>query len=201
MEIYLIRHTKPAVAKGVCYGQSDIDVVESFAEEAALVREHVPAAVKQVYCSPLQRCTKLAAWLFPAHEIEYHADLMEINCGEWELRLWDEIPQPELQPWMDDFVQVTIPGGESYTSLYQRVTSRFAQVTAAAQPAAIVAHGGVIRSILAHITSTPLVDSFNAFKLHYGCVVRLTRAAGGGWEHTVLHNVPTEPETHKPAAF
>ncbi|TAH03053.1 MAG: hypothetical protein EAZ16_08610 [Sphingobacteriales bacterium] len=36
------------------------------------------------------------------------------------------------------------------------------------QPAVIVTHGGVIRSILSFITNTQLADSFKVFKLHYG---------------------------------
>jgi alpha-ribazole phosphatase len=64
-----------------------------------------------------------------------------------------------------------------------------------------VAHGGVIRSILAGLTGTPLIDSFKAFSLHYGCVIRFSTGAGG-WEHTVLSNrAPEEKEQHKPSAF
>ena len=35
MEIYLVRHTTPDVAKGICYGQADIDVTATFLAEAA----------------------------------------------------------------------------------------------------------------------------------------------------------------------
>ncbi len=201
MEIYLIRHTKPDVAKGVCYGQTDLDVADSFAAEAAAIRQYLPAdGIAEVHSSPLRRCSQLAQHLFPAHPIAFHDHLMEINCGEWEMQRWDDIPAAELQPWMDDFVQVTIPGGESYTDLYQRVTERFAYVLAGGRNAAIVAHGGVIRSILAYITGTALVDSFTIFTLHYGCVVRITGEAGN-LVHEVLHNVATEAETHKPSQY
>jgi broad specificity phosphatase PhoE len=47
---------------------------------------------------------------------------MEVHCGEWEMRSWDELPKEEVDPWMADFVQVRIPGGESYLDLHQRVT-------------------------------------------------------------------------------
>lgn len=30
MDIYLIRHTTPAIAKGICYGQTDLDVTANF---------------------------------------------------------------------------------------------------------------------------------------------------------------------------
>ena len=42
MEIYLIRHTSVSVEAGICYGQSDVPVAESFAAEAAQVRAKLP---------------------------------------------------------------------------------------------------------------------------------------------------------------
>jgi alpha-ribazole phosphatase len=200
MEIYLIRHTKPDIAKGICYGQTDLDVVASFEAEAAAIQTHIPDSIREVHSSPLQRCSKLASYLFPDREIAFHDHLMEIHCGDWEMQAWDAIPAADIQPWMDDFVQVTIPGGESYITLFDRVVARFEAIAASGVPAVIVAHGGVIRSILAHISSTPLIDSFTAFSLHYGCVVRLHREEQG-WGYTMLHNPATKPETHKPSGY
>ncbi|RFM26617.1 alpha-ribazole phosphatase [Deminuibacter soli] len=201
MEIYLIRHTTPDVARGICYGQADIDVTASFAEEAAAMQPHIPAVIETVYSSPLQRCSKLAGALFPEKAIAYTDELKEINCGEWELQQWDAIPRAVLQPWMDDFVNHCIPGGENYVQLYNRVVRLFSAVAAAGKPAALVTHGGVLRSILAHITQTPLKDSFGAFSIHYGCVVRITENDGQfNWE--ILHNIaPEHRETHKPSGF
>lgn len=195
MEVYLIRHTRPAVEKGICYGQTDLDVTDTFESEAALIRSVLPGDIRFVYSSPLQRCRKLAEHLFD-HPIQFHDDLMELHCGDWEMRHWDHIPQEELQPWMDDFVRVRVPGGESYIDLYERTVARFRAITKSALPAAIVAHGGVIRSILSHLTDTPLVDSFQRFPLHYGCVVRVNPV-----EHTfeMLSNIEGPKEQHRPS--
>jgi alpha-ribazole phosphatase len=43
--IFLIRHTTPAVAKGICYGQTDLDITESFVEEAEAIRGHLPSGI------------------------------------------------------------------------------------------------------------------------------------------------------------
>ena len=198
MEIYLIRHTTPAVEIGTCYGQADLDVTESFYDEAALIKEYLPASIKSVYASPLQRCSKLAEHLFPSHNISFHDDLKEINCGEWELRKWDDIPQEIVMPWMNDFVNVRIPGGESYLDLFARTTTIFQNIAAKKETAAIVSHGGVLRSILSHLTNTALIDSFNVFKLQYGCVVKLY-LQDDRFEHDVLHNVQSTSEQHKPS--
>lgn len=200
MEIYLVRHTAPDVAKGICYGQSDIDVTATFFEEAAVIQKHLPANVAAVYSSPLQRCKKLAAHLYPNHEIQHHNELMEINCGCWEMKQWDDIPSAEINPWMNDFVNVCIPGGESYVDLYNRVSKIFSHIRQQAKPLVIVAHGGVLRSVLAYITNTGIKDSFDAFKLHYGCVIKIT-VNGNHFLHDVLSNIPHEKETHKPSYF
>lgn len=197
MEIYLVRHTRPDVAKGVCYGQADIGVTDSFLHEADIIRQHLPTSVATVHSSPLQRCSKLASYLYPDYPLQLHDSLMEINCGHWELRAWDDIPKTETEPWMADFVNVRIPGGENYVDLYQRVTHTFHVLSRQHLPAVIVAHGGVIRSILSAITHTSLQDSFQAFTLHYGCVIKV-QPQEDGFAYQVLSNIPHEKETHKP---
>src|SRR6218665_1345722 len=141
MHIYLIRHTTPLVEKGVCYGQADLDVTASFIEEVAAISGHLPDTISRVYSSPLQRCSKLAGYLFPAHAVVHEPDLMEINCGSWELRHWDEIPSEEINPWMDDFVNISIPGGENYVAVFERTTACFRRIAAEGGNAAIVTHG------------------------------------------------------------
>ena len=208
MDIYLIRHTTPAIAKGVCYGQADLDVTASFYEEAAIIQQFLPEDIRTVYSSPLQRCKRLTDHLFAAHTIQLHDGLKEINCGNWELQLWDDIPKEETDRWMSNLIQEPIPGGESYQEIFERVVKVFDQIIAqhelvipgdqALPSVAIVAHGGVIRSILSHITQTPLSDSFKAFSLHYGCVIKVVYSAGSH-QYEVLSNISTEKETHKPS--
>lgn len=199
MEIFLIRHTTPLVNKGVCYGQTDLDVTESFTAEAEAIQQYLPQTIATIYSSPLQRCAKLANTLFPGHDIQWQDDLKELHCGEWEMQLWDEIPKAEIQPWMEDFVNVPVPGGESYVQLHHRVTERFEAIRAAGKNAAIVAHGGVLRSILAHITGIPLAGSFSAFQLHYGAVVKII-PIGDTFEYELLHNIsPADKEQHRPS--
>lgn len=199
-DIYLIRHTTPAVAKGICYGQTDLDITPSFEAEAEIILRHLPAGIGLVYTSPLQRCTRLAGYLFPTHSPFLQPDLMEVFCGEWEMRHWDDLPKEEIDPWMADFVNVRIPGGESYVDLHDRVSRCWSEITAQAKASAVavIAHGGVIRSILSGITGTPLIDSFKAFSLHYGCVIRVS-GQDGRLVHEVLSNIaPPEKEQHKP---
>ena len=219
-DIYLIRHTTPAVEKGICYGQTDLDVTESFTEEAEMIRQSLPARFTAVYSSPLQRCTRLASHLFPDLPLILRPQLMELHCGTWEMRGWDSLPKEEIDPWMEDFVHARVPGGESYIDLYRRVMQCWDEIAGGNSPQgnpdagamhdtraddsiAVVAHGGVIRSILAGVTGTALADSFKAFSLHYGCVIRIRpHPERGHLVHETLWNrTPPEKEQHKPSGF
>lgn len=198
MEIYLIRHTTPDIAKGICYGQTDLNITETFEDETAAIIPYLPKNIQSVYSSPLQRCKKLAESLFPNHSIELHTDLMELNCGSWEMLEWNAIPKPEIQAWMDDFIHVSVPGGESYLQMHERVIKRFEWINRQKRPAVIIAHGGVLRSIVSHITNTPLKESFDVFSFQYGCVVKLEQFENG-FVHDILYNVSlTGKEWHRP---
>lgn len=198
MDIYLIRHTTPKVDKGICYGQADLDVTDSFFEEVKNIVPHLPTEIANVYSSPLQRCKKLAKALFENHTIQYHDDLMELNCGDWELQTWNDIPKPEIEPWLEDFVQVPVPNGESYAQMHTRVIEQFMQINQTGKTSVIVAHGGVLRSILAHITQTPLKESFDVFKCHYGCVVKIS-LVNNAYAYEMIYNVSLAgKEWHRP---
>lgn len=172
MEIYLVRHTETACEKGVCYGQSDVGLQENYLEQFGFIKAQLPANAIY-YSSPLQRCTILADYL---SESNYKTDsrLMEMHFGDWELRYWDAIAPEALNPWMQDFVNVPVPNGESFTGLYQRVTD-FMQdelQTNHSKPIVIVTHAGVIRSMLCKISGLPLKEAF-ANKVDFGQVIRL----------------------------
>jgi alpha-ribazole phosphatase len=172
MEIYLIRHTATAIGKGVCYGQSDLDVHDSFLQDAVKIKSLLPDEIEQAYSSPLKRCRKLSQFLFPEQEIIYYNELKEIHCGEWEEKRWDEIDETILNFWMKDFVNVCFPGGENFLQLSGRVNRIFDEIcNSDKSPIAVVTHAGVIRSLLCRMTNTPLEDAFTNFKVSFGNVM------------------------------
>lgn len=172
MEIYLVRHTTPNIEKGICYGQSDLGILDSFPAEVDQIHRQIPLQeVSNVYSSPLQRC-KLLAKTF-AKEITLDDRLKELNFGDWELRPWDCIHSNELDPWMEDFVNVQVPNGESYVMLQKRALDFFFSLNHQSdEKNIIVSHAGVMRSIISHIQNIDLKNSFN-IKLEYGHVVSI----------------------------
>lgn len=172
MEIYLVRHTETVYKKGICYGQADIGLLEPFMEQFEIIKKQIPQDAV-IYSSPLQRCTVLANYLTDGN-YETDARLMEMNFGDWEMKKWDEIPSEDLNPWMDDFVNVKVPNGESFTELYARVVD-FAETMLQSdtiKPIVLVTHAGVIRSILCKTSDLSLKDAFHN-KVGFGQVIKI----------------------------
>lgn len=172
MEIYLVRHTTPEIEKGICYGQSDLEVSNSFKTEVKKIHDQVPInKISKVYSSPLKRC-KLLANTFKKEIVLDHR-LKELNFGDWELKTWDAINQKDLNLWMKDFVTVQVPNGESYLMLQKRVLEFFTSLDHASdQKVLISSHASPIRVILSYIQNIALEDSFN-IKIKYGQVVTI----------------------------
>lgn len=174
MTIYLIRHTTPKNAKGLCYGFADIDVDENFIVEAEGIKCKLISTIKPIYCSPLKRCSKLANYLFKGGEIYYEKHLQEMNFGDWENKLWNDINYTDCKYWMDDFVNQKPPNGESYIELFNRTVDAFNKHKALHKNGFTwVTHSGVLRSILCYLTNTKLEDSFTNFKINYGAVIKI----------------------------
>jgi Histidine phosphatase superfamily (branch 1) len=62
MDIYLVRHTKTDTVKGLCYGQSDVALADSFSDEVLQLQHKLPELNDgyKVFSSPLTRCLQLA---------------------------------------------------------------------------------------------------------------------------------------------
>lgn len=175
MEIYLVRHTETICKKGVCYGQSDVGLAEPLESIfEAIVLQLPPEAT--LFSSPLKRCMILAEYIqdnIKTISFEKEERLMEMNFGDWEMKNWNDIPPEQLDPWMEDFVNICVLNGESFVALHERVGDFFSKISKEkTDPIIIVAHAGVIRSILCHHTSLPLKDAFNN-KVDFGQVIKI----------------------------
>lgn len=170
--LYLIRHTTPAIAPGICYGQLDIDVADSFAAEANNVLHYLPP-LQLIITSPLLRTRRLAEHLAQAQHCELRNDarLLEKNFGAWEGKAWDDIARSEIDAWADDFMGYAAQGGETAQQVMQRVKNLLGEVAQLPQKnIALVAHAGSIRAILALMGEVVLADILK-WEVGYGAVI------------------------------
>lgn len=179
MEAYVIRHTTVAVEPDICYGQTDVAVAATFADEADNVRQKLPNQHSiDVYSSPLSRCHVLADTL-TAGPIITDKRLMEMHFGEWEQRRWDDLQGEEFTGWADNFVQYRCPGGESYQDVFMRVRDFWNDLlTSDRHTLMIVTHGGVVRALLSLWLDIPLRHTMR-IAIDFGGVTKVRQTAYG----------------------
>ena len=150
MSVILVRHTRPAVPAGVCYGATDLDLASTFDDEAAAILAELPRAERLV-SSPLRRCRRLAERIGAARGIApvFDERLREFDFGAWEGVPWDDIPRSELDAWAADFLHARPHGGESVRMLRDRVGSAIADYRRSGASHVVVTHAGVIKAALA----------------------------------------------------
>ena len=153
MRLFLVRHPRPAVAPGLCYGATDVAVARA---EVGVVVDclvpRLPAGVP-VYSSPLQRCMALAdplAARLGAGTPLTDSRLQEMNFGNWEMRAWDDIDRVEVDDWAADLTDYRPGGGESVLAVARRVVGFLDDLLQSeARAAILVCHAGTIRLLLA----------------------------------------------------
>ena len=170
MPVILVRHTRPAVPEGVCYGVTELDLAPTFDDEAAAVVAALPRADRLV-SSPLQRCRRLAERIGVARGLVTLFDerLREFDFGTWEGVPWDCIPRTELDAWAADFLHARPHGGESVQMLRERVAAAIADYRRSGVSHVVVTHAGVIKAALAQ-TGHP--DGWKVV-VEFGASVRL----------------------------
>lgn len=175
MEIYLIRHTAPAVATGFIYGRTDVALADTFELETAAIIRQLPPKIDVVFSSPSSRCTLLASAI--SEDFIIDEDLYELNFGRWEGKTWDTINLKESTYWMDDFVNRSPPGGETMLQMHNRAT-RFwnGLIRLQYETVVVVTHGGVIRALWAEVNAAELKNAFS-IKVDYGAVIKITKQA------------------------
>lgn len=166
MILHLIRHPKPQVAPGICYGQLEISAKNDKAEIERL-QAALPAGLP-LWSSPAQRCRILAEALHP--QPVFDERLREMNFGQWEGRAWAAIPRDELDAWAADVVDFAPPGGESVRQVLARSLLFLADLSV--PEAVLVTHAGVIRVLQAHFDGRPL-ESCVDYRPGYASLISL----------------------------
>lgn len=146
MRVQLVRHPPPAVAAGLCYGQTDL----SLADVATWAQRLTAEIDRSLPCftSPLQRCCLLAEALHPAPVADPR--LMEMHFGAWEMQPWDALPRNALDAWAADPMGFAPPGGESVADMRARLLAFLRERNEGAL--LLITHGGIMKLLwgLAH---------------------------------------------------
>lgn len=162
MKLLLVRHPKPDVTPGLCYGQSDVPLVQDWQNDVAPIRAFInkcyPEQSFRYFHSPLSRTRLLAQALHP--ESEPIEALKEVNFGAWENQLWSDIPREEIDAWRDDLMYSAPYQGESLEALRLRLMAWLEPMIEAEQNMVLVTHSGVIKVLVAQLCQFSMTECF-----------------------------------------
>lgn len=179
MNLYLIRHTRPAIAPGVCYGRLDVGLAPESEADFERTLAAIPP-ISSVWSSTLERCLALARLLAARRRVPLIRDerLVELSFGTWEGKRWDEIDRSQSERWTQNFWDMPPPGGETAAALYARVAEVISEIERSGQESiAVVSHGGPIRAALSVCLGTN-PQQFPEPTIDYGAVLTLTKHHG-----------------------
>lgn len=175
MEIYLIRHTSVSVPKGVCYGSTDVELSDTFEEEAIKTKKQIEGLkFDAVFSSPMTRTLRLASYCgYP--DAKKDSRLVEFDFGLWEMKRYDELYKEDslFREWCENYIMVRCPGGERLIDQVERVKSFIMDVKKREyKRICCFCHGGILaigRSIGEGIS---LEETFKDIP-PYGSVIRI----------------------------
>lgn len=152
MQLILVRHPKPQVAAGICYGSTDLPADP---DDLRRVREALAslAPATPLVSSPLLRCAELAHQLARqsgSPSLSFDGRLAEMHFGKWEMQAWDAIPRAQIDAWAADPAGYRPGGGESVLQMANRVAAFHAELQRQQHERIMVlCHAGTIRLLLA----------------------------------------------------
>jgi alpha-ribazole phosphatase len=156
--VIFLRHPRPGVDPGICYGRLDLDIHEDGHGQIERAVTLAPPA-RLLLASPALRCRKLAEAIARRHDLEIRFDerLWEMNMGDWEGLPWSEIPRHLSEPWLQDPFNLACPNGESFRQVQERVTQGLANHGA---ETIVVCHAGPIRAVQMAWTGLTFAEAF-----------------------------------------
>ena len=158
MKLFFLRHTSLNVEIDVFYGQTDLDVSDSFEEEVKLIQKkiknfNIDMNSIKVYSSPLKRCIKLTNKLTKNYIVDER--IKEMNLGDWEMKKMSSISKKEKLDWENNLLSFKIPNGESNNEFLKRLKSFLEDIFKCNEDALIVCHAGSINGMLSLLTKEP----------------------------------------------
>ena len=165
MKLWIVRHAKPLIESGVCYGALDVAADAPNTLQAARALAQALPLHCHLRVSPLQRCMQLAEALSKLRaDLKPQTDtrLREMDFGKWEGVTWDEIPLAAMQAWTDDFGSHRFGGVESAKEVLDRVAGVLDEARKHSVDHQVwITHAGVARAALLLSKGIRSVDKAN----------------------------------------
>jgi alpha-ribazole phosphatase len=168
-ELCLVRHGQTDWnLQGRYQGQSDVPLNENGRLEAhALARRLKDRFFSVIYTSDLERARETAEILAASLQVPITCDdrLREINQGEWEGQLVEDIKARYSRLWLQrkvDPASIRPPGGETVGEVAERVHAVLDEIASLnAGPVLIVSHGLAIATVICKVRAMPVGQAYS----------------------------------------
>ncbi len=167
--VYLFRHGETANAHEIrLNGHFDVALSDKGMEQARQLAQALQnQPVRAVYSSDLQRTRHGAELIAEPHGLQpvLFPELRELSFGKWEGMSLTELNEKypgEMDQRLRQTERFRADGGESFQELHDRVIPKFEEILSRHPDETIVlmCHGGVNRTILAHLLEFPIANLF-----------------------------------------
>ena len=172
--LILVRHGQTtANASGLLLGRADLPLTDLGRRQAEAIASTIRAPAR-VVSSPLRRALETAAMLSPTVEVDER--WVEVDYGEYDMLPLRDVPEDIWAQWRSD-PDFAPPGGESFTSVEQRVRAACAELMeqAASEDVVVVSHVSPIKEGVAWALG---VSGIIAWRMHLD-VAGISRVACG----------------------
>tara|TARA_B100000963_G_C22584527_1_gene652428 strand:- start:627 stop:1205 length:579 start_codon:yes stop_codon:yes gene_type:complete len=173
MKLFFLRHTSLDVGFDIFYGQTDVDVSDTFEEEVKNIKKklelnNVDLEKLRVISSPLKRCKKLTERITGNHETDDR--IKEMNLGDWEMKKMSSIPKEDKINWENNILSFKIPNGESNKEFLNRLKNFLDDIIKIGQDVFLVCHAGSINGMISILTGEPFDKLVKNYweKISYG---------------------------------
>jgi alpha-ribazole phosphatase len=157
--LWLVRHARPLVEPGICYGRLDLEAdAQATAGAAQGLHLALPADCLLRH-SPSRRCSQLAQALQalrPGLACTPDGRLLEMDFGDWEGRPWDALDRSALDAWAEDLARYAPGRGETLAAMLLRVDEALQQARRSSCASGLdghardivwITHAGVVRCV------------------------------------------------------
>jgi alpha-ribazole phosphatase len=171
--VAFVRHGRAIVAENLCIGHTDVPLSPEGAASIKALATSARLHDARIVSSDLRRATESATIIAEAichpersegSAVQHDARLREMDFGDWDGRSWADIERDDgerLHDWLNRWVDVAAPRGESAADVAGRATEWIAEVLpTSGEPIIVVSHAGWIRAALCHLLGRDLAQMF-----------------------------------------
>ncbi|MGO1371037.1 MAG: alpha-ribazole phosphatase [Senegalia sp. (in: firmicutes)] len=180
MELIILRHPETIANKEKLYiGQTESDYTEKGIKQFNEILEDFKYDIDHIYTSPLNRCKILAKELGKKLDVDFELieSLNEMNFGIFDSKNYKEVQklyQKAWNKWIVDYINYTIPEGESLRDLYERVEEFLNELKKKEDGTfLLITHGGVIQTLITLLLDLDIDDRWH-FKISEGALIEIS---------------------------